>query len=95
MVPAGNKAKRLSLVNHTKKTIHHLHHHHHHHHHLFGQKLFLLQLDDQANYLFWHPCNLDSMQLPGFNNIAKTDRGILSERIQPNLPKQFIPTFHP
>ena len=23
MVPAGNKAKRLSSVNHTKKTIHH------------------------------------------------------------------------
>ena len=29
MVPAGNKAKRLSPVNHTTKTIHyHLHHHH-------------------------------------------------------------------
>ena len=27
MVPAGNKAKRLSLVNHTTKTIHHHHHH--------------------------------------------------------------------
>ena len=27
MVPAGNKTKRLSLVNHTAKTIHHLHHH--------------------------------------------------------------------
>ena len=26
MVPAGNKAKRLSLVNHTTKTIHHHHH---------------------------------------------------------------------
>ena len=25
MVPAGNKAKRLSLVNHTTKTIHHHH----------------------------------------------------------------------
>ena len=33
MVPAGNKAKRLSLVNHTTKTIHHHHHDHHHHHH--------------------------------------------------------------
>ena len=31
MVPAGNKAKRLSSVNHTTKTIHHHHHHHHHH----------------------------------------------------------------
>ena len=27
MVPAGNKAKRLSSVNHTTKTIHHHHHH--------------------------------------------------------------------
>ena len=33
MVPAGNKAKCLSLVNHTTKAIHHYHHHHHHHHH--------------------------------------------------------------
>ena len=33
MVPAGNKAKRLSLVNLTTKTIHHHHHDHHHHHH--------------------------------------------------------------
>ena len=31
MVLAGNKAKCLSLVNHTTKTIHHHHHHHHHH----------------------------------------------------------------
>ena len=31
MVPAGNKAKRLSSVNHTIKTIHHHRHHHHHH----------------------------------------------------------------
>ena len=29
MVLAGNKAKRLSSVNHTTKTIHHHHHHHH------------------------------------------------------------------
>ena len=28
MVPAGNKAKRISSVNHTTKTIHHHHHHH-------------------------------------------------------------------
>ena len=28
VVPAGNKAKRLSSVNHTTKTIHHHHHHH-------------------------------------------------------------------
>ena len=34
MVPAGNKAKYLSLVNHTTKKINpHQHHHHHHHHH--------------------------------------------------------------
>ena len=30
MVPAGNKAKPLSSVNHTTKTIHHHRHHHHH-----------------------------------------------------------------
>ena len=29
MVPTGNKAKRLSSVNHTTKKIHHHHHHHH------------------------------------------------------------------
>ena len=33
MVLAGNKAKRLSLDNHTTKAIHHHYHHHHHHHH--------------------------------------------------------------
>ena len=32
MVPAGNKAKRLS-INHTTRTIYH-HHHYPHHHHL-------------------------------------------------------------
>ena len=32
MVPARNKAKSLSSVNHTTKKIHHHHHHHHHHH---------------------------------------------------------------
>ena len=26
MIPAGNKAKRLSSINHTTKTIHHHHH---------------------------------------------------------------------
>ena len=34
MVPAGSKAKRLSSVNHTTKTIHPHYHHHHHRHHL-------------------------------------------------------------
>ena len=33
MVPAGNKAKLLSWVNHTTKIIHYHYHHHHHHHH--------------------------------------------------------------
>ena len=32
MVPAGNKAEHLSLINHTTKTIHRHHHHHSHHH---------------------------------------------------------------
>ena len=31
MIPAGNKAKHLSSVNHTTKTFHHHHHHRHHH----------------------------------------------------------------
>ena len=31
MVPAGNKAKPHSSVNHTTKIIHHHHHHYHHH----------------------------------------------------------------
>ena len=39
MVPAGNKATRLSSVNHTTKTIHHHHHHHHHHKRFDNEKL--------------------------------------------------------
>ena len=35
VVATENKAKRLSSVNHTTKTIHHHHHHHHHHNHFF------------------------------------------------------------
>ena len=34
MVLAGNKAKHLSSVNHTTKTVYHHHHHHHHQTHL-------------------------------------------------------------
>ena len=33
MVPAGNQAKRPSLINHTAETVNHHHRHHHHHHH--------------------------------------------------------------
>ena len=45
MVPARNKAKRLSLVNHTTKTIYHHHHHHHHHHHiLIALLVFTIEL---------------------------------------------------
>ena len=40
MVPAGNKAKRLSSVNHTTKTIHH----HHHHSNVFISILLFLLL---------------------------------------------------
>ena len=40
MVPAGNKGERLSLVNHTTKTIHHHHHHHHHHYHHHHYQVF-------------------------------------------------------
>ena len=39
MVPAGNKAKRLLLVNHTTITIHH---HHHHHHQLKGRRMLFI-----------------------------------------------------
>ena len=35
IIPAGNKAKHLSSVYHTTKTIHHHHHHHHHHHYKY------------------------------------------------------------
>ena len=42
MVPAGNKAERLSSVNHTTKTIHR-HHHHHHHHQVIQPNAALLQ----------------------------------------------------
>ena len=36
MIPAGNKAKRLSSVNHTTKTIHD-----HHHHRVINSSLFV------------------------------------------------------
>ena len=42
MVPAGNKAKRLSLINHTTKTNHHHYHHHDHHHHHHQQSYIFL-----------------------------------------------------
>ena len=56
MVPAGNKTKRLSSVNHTTKTIHHHHHHHHHHHEAshFGEsqeKFKIWVLDHTFTYL--------------------------------------------
>ena len=64
MVPAGNKAKRLSSVNHTTKTFHH---HHHHHHHLSNQvwkhqnknwrKLLLLHLFGPAIPVFVFLCH--------------------------------------
>ena len=44
MVPAGNKAKRLSSVNHTTKTIHHHHH-----------QSSILNKDSVASFFF---CNL-------------------------------------
>ena len=49
MVPAGNKAKRLSSVNHITKTIHH-HHHHHHHHNI--RKICTGQVDDYTTGCF-------------------------------------------
>ena len=46
MVSAGNKAKRLSLLNHTTKTIHHRHHYHHHHHcpRIYGRLKIISQI---------------------------------------------------
>ena len=40
MVLAGNKATRLSLINHTTKTINY--HHHHRDHHFIIQKVFTI-----------------------------------------------------
>ena len=42
MVPGGNKATRLSSVNHIKKIIHH----HHHHSWFLRLKVFALQLQN-------------------------------------------------
>ena len=61
MVPAGNKAKRLSSFNHTTKAIHQHHHHHHHHHHqllkdhhliifVYLNKLLLIYKDFSCNH---------------------------------------------
>ena len=35
MVPAGNKTNRLSLVNHTRKTIHHHHHYYYYYYYYY------------------------------------------------------------
>ena len=48
MVPAGNKAKGLSSVNHTTKTIHHHYHHHYHHNFVFLHRS-QLSYDDWYN----------------------------------------------
>ena len=48
MVPAGNKANRLSSVNHTTKTIHHHHHH---------QKNSLVIVSWEDKYLAFHRFN--------------------------------------
>ena len=48
MVPAGNKAKHLSSVNHTTKTIHHHHHGHEyfsHHSGGTGRNVMILGVD--------------------------------------------------
>ena len=51
VVPAGNKAKRFSSVNHTTETIHHHHHYHHHHHITFRSKIKGKGL--LSNAVFW------------------------------------------
>ena len=62
MVPARNKTKHFSSVNHTTKTVHHHHHHHYHnHHHL----IIISELDRSSLVLtFSSPKNstLESMQ---------------------------------
>ena len=49
MVPARNKAKCPSPVNHTTKTIHHHHHHHHHHHYFHHQTKYQIRRLDKNN----------------------------------------------
>ena len=44
-VPAANKAKRLSSVNHTTKTIVHHHYHHHHHHQKANYNIKISELE--------------------------------------------------
>ena len=51
MVLAGNKAKRLSSVNHTVK-VHHLHHHHHYHHHHHHHHHHIVDTDLRIEILF-------------------------------------------
>ena len=59
----GNKTKRLSSVNQSKKAIyhhhHHLHHyhhhhHHHHHHHIFGLFSKMIQRSEIGVWNFQH-----------------------------------------
>ena len=56
MVPAGNKAKRLSSVNHTTKTIHH------HHHQACKTLVKTLDQDRLANF------TTDTNRTPSINN---------------------------
>ena len=55
-VPAANKAKRLSSVNHTTKTIvhHHYHHHHHHHHHHHQKANYNIKISELEKKLTDH-----------------------------------------
>ena len=50
IVPAGNKAKRFSLVYHTTRTIHHHHHHHHHHNHHHHCLMFKIKFESLSLY---------------------------------------------
>ena len=63
MVPAGNKAKSLSPVNHTTKTIHHHHHHHHHHHQIYpNASIYNIKNKDTLQEKFFLEENLSKKQ---------------------------------
>ena len=71
MVPAGNKAKDLLLVNHTTKIIHH----HHHHHHLLCMMLMgsfkYNELNKKKNCCFCFPLRQNKKnKILDMNNFA-------------------------
>ena len=100
MVPAGNKAKRLSSVNHTAKTIYHHHLHHHRHHHLLltnrqvanFRKAYYLSTDIKLSKL-----HLSKMILSGWylgrlvDPLLKAGLSLMKNVIQPLAKSVLIP----